>query len=129
MFVFYSITLFQKFMEDLKICTCNVRGLRNVKKRRQQFIYFHRHNFDIILAQETHSTARDVCYWKSEWGGEIVFSHGTNLSKGVAILFNPRLSIDTVDVNSDQNGRYIIADLKVEDCILTIVCSLFIAPI
>ncbi|KAJ8043315.1 hypothetical protein HOLleu_10343 [Holothuria leucospilota] len=72
-------------MSDIKICTYNVRGLRQVKKRRSQFTYFHRHSFDIIFAQETHSSINDVRCWTNEWGGKIIFSHGTTLSKGVAI--------------------------------------------
>lgn len=107
---------------SLKICCSNVRGIRQSRKRRQHFAYFHRHQFDIIFAQETHSTLEIENIWKTEWGGSVLFSHGTNCSKGVAILFSPRLDFSISDSYSDQAGRYIIVDLLLGVTPLTLIC-------
>lgn len=110
-------------MGDLKLCSCNARGLRQTIKRRTQFAYFHRHKFDVILVQETHSTFEDERYWRNEWGGDILFSHGTTSSKGVAILFKRQLYHEIVKTHCDQNGRYIIVDVNLENRSFTIVCT------
>lgn len=109
-------------MADLKVCSSNVRGMRQTAKRRQQFSYFHRYNFDLILVQETHCTPDMERVWQNEWGGHIIFSHGTSSSKGVAILFNPKLHFSIVKVRNDQNGRYIILDLSIGATTLTVIC-------
>lgn len=41
------------FCNDLNFCTSNVRGMRQSTKGRQQFAYFLRQAFDIVLVQET----------------------------------------------------------------------------
>ena len=48
-----------------------LRGLRKTK------YYIH-------LLQETHPTSRDAKLWLDEWGGEGVFAHGDERSRGVA---------------------------------------------
>jgi len=42
---------------------------------------------DIIRLQETHSDLQNQTQWNCDWKGNILISHGTNLSAGVAILF------------------------------------------
>ena len=31
--------------------------------------------------------------WETEWGGKAAFSHGSSHSRGVLILFKPRLDV------------------------------------
>lgn len=100
-------------MSNLTICSFNVRGIRDNKKRRKLFAFFHRHNFEIILLQETHSQHPDFRIWSNEWGGQILFSHGTNKSRGVAILFKPTFSYKILKVILDNNGRYIVASINI----------------
>ena len=38
-----------------KIASFNVNGISDAVKRRELFHYLHKHDFDIILLQETHS--------------------------------------------------------------------------
>ena len=45
-------------------------------------------------------------------GGNIICSHGTNHSKGVAILFNPgRLDVIIESFQADKNGRYLLLEV------------------
>lgn len=65
--------------------------------------------------QETHSISNDCQYWSNEWGGKLYFSHGTNKSKGVAILFKPSLYTLVKNNVEDTEGRYVILHLLVNN--------------
>ena len=41
-------------------------------------------------------------------------SHGTNHSRGVIILFRPKLDVNIEQIISDKNGRYILVEALVE---------------
>ena len=83
-------------------CSLNVRGLNQMRKRRQLFRWRHNNKFDIIFLQETFSSRDIETVWKSEWGGDILYSHGTNHSRGVMILFNPKLVKQVDHVKADK---------------------------
>ena len=53
-------------MVDIKIVKCNVRGLRDDKKRREVFHYFNSKKWDIVALQEMHSTLNCENRWRSE---------------------------------------------------------------
>jgi len=42
----------------------------------------------LFFFQESHSNDKDVNFWKSQWGNEIWFSHGSEHSAGVSCLKN-----------------------------------------
>ena len=44
----------------------------------------------------------------------MIGSHGTNHSRGVMILFKPKLDVNIEQIISDKNGRYILAEVLVE---------------
>ena len=44
----------------------------------------------------------------------MIGSHGTNHSRGVIILFKPKLDVNIEQIISDKNGRYIIAEALAE---------------
>ena len=98
-----------------------MRGLQDNVKRRQLFHYFHMNKDDIVLLQETHSIKSNVRHWKSEWGGQIFCSHGSNKAKGVAILFKKGLDVKKFNVQYDEEGRYIILDMLLNDIRITLV--------
>ena len=53
----------------------------------------------------------------SEWRGQIIFSHSTSQSKGVAVLL-PKSMIESCkikDIETDRNGRALIIDCEIED--------------
>ena len=68
----------------INIVSINVRGIREVTKRTAIFD-FYRNKCDVLCLQETHCSEPDEQIWKSEWGGQIVFSNGTSAARGVAI--------------------------------------------
>ena len=53
----------------------------------------HLQRSDIIFLQETYSSTESIKRWEAEWGGKVVASHGTTHSKGVMVLFKPKLNV------------------------------------
>jgi len=82
MLYFSSISAF-----NLKGITINVRGLNKSIKRRALFRWLHKQNKEFTFLQETYSSSDTAKIWEAEWGGKVLFNHGTNHSKGVMILF------------------------------------------
>ena len=95
--------------------TCNMQGIADPLKRRKLFRYLHERYIDIALLQETHSTPNNERRWKNEWGGRILFDHGTSESKGVALLFNRNLKVDLKSCNKSQEGRSILIQAIIND--------------
>ena len=89
--------------------TLNVRGLNSTTKRRQVFRWLHLQRSDIIFLQETYSSTESIKRWEAEWGGKVVASHGTTHSKGVMVLFKPKLNVTIKKILAEKNGRYILA--------------------
>ena len=106
---------------ELTVATFNVRGIRDVNKRRKIFNYLHKKTFDIVCLQEVHSTKGQEKRIKTEWGGQALFSHGESNSRGVAILFKKGRRIDLINVERSAEGRWIKAQIKTGQNKLTIV--------
>jgi len=99
-------------MADLTFLSLNVRGLRSDSRKRKKVFENLREKFgDVIFLQETHSTKQTEYSWTNQWGGKIIFSHGTSNSKGVAILISTALEEHVSNIISDAEGRYIILDI------------------
>ena len=62
--------------------------------------------------QETYSEKEDETVWKKEWGGDIIFSHGSNRSKGVCILIYPSENIKSEHFFKDSNGRIVLTTIE-----------------
>ena len=99
---------------SLKIISLNIRGLNKTSKRRQVFRWLHQQKSDVIFLQETYSSPQTINLWESEWGGKILASHGSTHSRGVMILFKPRLDVTIEKSIYDKNGRYILAEAFVD---------------
>lgn len=112
-------------MPELKVLTFNVRGLRQVTKRRSIFRFLHV-NFPnyVVVLQETHSNGNDNTFWQREWGSQIILSHGRSGSEcGVAVLM-PKSLQGTCTVNAthiEENGRLLILDLAFENCCVKLI--------
>ena len=102
-------------MKLIKILSLNVRGLRNHVKRRALFLYLKNQKADFYCLQETFSLEEDEVIWASEWGGKILFSHGTKHSKGAGILQSPNSLFSFKCLSTDPNGRFVIAKIKLGD--------------
>ena len=105
----------------VNITSVNVRGLRDENKRRAIFNRY-RPMCHILCLQETHSTEAEVQQWTSEWGGTAIFAHGTNRSRGVAVLIKKGYSCDISQICADTSGRYIMCNILVENCYFALVC-------
>ena len=109
-------------MNEIYMCSYNVRGIRDSLKRRKIFNFLHDHSFNVILLQETHSIPNLEGYWRAKWGGKIYFSHGTTAAKGCAIMFTKNFKPTIHDVIRDPQGRYIIMKIQIEKLNVTICC-------
>ena len=110
--------------DSITILSQNVRGLRDETKRRKIFHWLHKNPAQIIFLQEAHSTDRDEIKWRSEWGGDVFFSHGTNDSRGVIILFKNNITKEIHNVIKDPLGRYLIIDITLDD-IRSTLCNIY----
>ena len=100
---------------QLNILSVNIRGLNDRKKRRNLFRWVKKNKYDICFIQETYSSNEIENIWKNEWGGQIVFSHGSSHSRGVLILIKPGLDAKVVSVHSDNIGRFLLVDATIQD--------------
>ena len=99
----------------VKIISLNVRGLSNFKKRRTIFAWCRKMKTDVIFLQETHSKIETENQWEREWGGKILFSHGSSNARGVVILFRNEFDISIDSSKTDQKGRFLVVQGNVED--------------
>ena len=104
----------------LNIISLNVRGLRDENKRRAIFQHY-RPSCNVLCLQETHSTASEESCWCAEWGGKIVFSHGSSNSRGTAILFKKGFSYKIISSQSAEDGRVCSVLMNVEDVLILLV--------
>ena len=102
-------------MSLIKILSLNVKGLRNPVKRRALFLYLKNQKADLYCLQETHSKKEDEIPWASEWGGKILFSHGTEHSKGTCIMQTPNSLFFLKSLLIDPNGRFVFAKINIGD--------------
>ena len=108
-----------------KYLSLNVRGLKNVKKRRSIFTYLKDQNCHLYFLQETYSEPKDEIVWRSEWGGEILYSHGTNRKKGVCILKSPQFNEFQIEYScSDSEGRIILANININSAQISL-CNIY----
>ena len=107
--LFYIIT------SRVKVISLNVRGLRNQVKRRSIFSYLKNQKATLYCLQETFSNEDDEKIWSAEWGGQIIFSHGSEHSRGVCILLSLNSGFSISTVHADRDGRYIIVKVNIGD--------------
>lgn len=65
--------------------------------------------------QETHSNSGNELKWRSEWGGDINFSHGLASSRGVMILFKNNVDYTLHSVFTDKEGRWIVIEIMINN--------------
>ena len=107
----------------VNIVSLNVRGLANERKRRSIFKAC-RDRAQIILLQETHSSLNDEPIWKNEWGGKIIFSHAKTNSRGTCIMFRKDLNYKVVKETIDDDGRFIIVEINIDEVNL-VICNIY----
>ena len=70
---------------------------------------------------ETHSTPEIEKIWEAEWGGKIIFAHGSSQSRGIAILMSKQFYGKISNIVKCIEGRKIIVDIEEADQIITLV--------
>ena len=107
-------------MTVLKIGSLNCRGLYSDPLKRRDVFLRCREKYDICILVDTHSTKQIENAWKSEWGYTAIFSSNNSSSRGVAILFKNSFTFCIEKCKIDENGNYIIIDLKTQEQQLTL---------
>ena len=79
-----------------------------------------------MIIQETHSSKEIEQIWRNEWGGEAIFSHGTNQARGIAVFMTKKLHSTVRNVFVGNDGRTILFDL--EECDQTVSIMAIYAP-
>ena len=100
---------------NLSFNSFNTRGLGNGAKRRTVFQWLQNFHKGVTLLQETHSTKADEKQWLKDWGGKIVFNHGSSMSRGVPILFPIGLDVTINDTIIDEEGRILLVDITIDE--------------
>ena len=98
------------------ILTLNVRGLRSTTKRTTVFQWLLAQNVDIILLQETYFTKCNKYKIMKQWNGKSIHGYSNSLlSKGVSLLFKPGLDVKVENEYFCNDGRKLIANVKIND--------------
>ena len=100
-------------MDDFKIVTLNVRGLRSTKKY-NIYRWLRDNKFDICFLQETFCTEEYDVIMKKGWRGEMVHSFSSSgHSRGVSILFTKDFTYHLTSKFCDNEGRMLLVNLEV----------------
>ena len=91
----------------------NVRGLQNYTKRQKIFKYIRDKYYDIVFMQETHSDVKCEKLWRSQFGGQLFYSHGSSQARGCAIIVKKRIKTKVYKIQKCNIGRYIFIDLDI----------------
>lgn len=108
------------FVLSFSVLSLNARGLRNNVKRKALFLFAKQFKTDFVFFQESHSQAKDVHFWRAQWGNDIWCAHGTEFSAGVCCLKN-NFTGDILHTECDTQGHFVFRIVKVNDsvCLIT----------
>ena len=105
-------------MVNLRIGSQNCRGLASNQVKRRDLFNLYREKYDITFLIDTHSLEPACTYWISEWGYKAHFTSYSSNSGGVGILFKNSFEYEVRRELKDENGNYIILEIKCFDKIL-----------
>ena len=110
--------------DKLEIYSLNCRGMRNKLKIQTLFTWLNQNKKGLLMLQETHSDINSEDTWKKELDGTIYFSHGSNSSRGVALLvpgkLNVNVNIECTEIDSE--GRILAINCHIENNPVAIIC-------
>ena len=98
-------------IQELKICTFNVNGLKDEIKQDAILKLLRDLKFEVIALQETHLEKADFDTFRSKWHGPIIFKEGTSHSKGSCILFNSYFKEEQLELLL-MNDRVLLCSYK-----------------
>ena len=97
--------------------------MSNREKRRAVFDYY-RFYADFLICLETHSEKDIEAIWRNEWGGEVLYSHGTSGARGVAVFYTKKYKNKVKNILTSDDGRFIVLDIHEDEYIFTL-CALY----
>ena len=106
---------------NINLMSANVRGINDFKKRRSIFNWIQKHNADIAFLQEVYSSPEIEKQWRNEWGGEILYTHGTKHSRGAMILIRKNFDCEVMNYTAEISGRIQILQIKIDDSITVLI--------
>ena len=106
---------------NVKICSLNVRGLSDRKKRKDVFAWLKQKHFSIYCLQDIHVGPANETYFQQDWGYDVVLNTVSSESRGVAILFNPDLDYKIIHTSKDKSGNQLILELQLSEYIFTLI--------
>ena len=98
---------------NFKLLSLNVRGIRSIEKRKAIFSWSVKSKSDIRFL--TYSTLEGELAWKSQWRGDVLFSHGSEHSRGVMILVKENFDCELTVCHIDSDGRFMILRSQMQD--------------
>ena len=100
----HSVKIIQIKINNGKNSQSKCTGFAKQTKKKSLF-YHLRQKADMLCLQETHSDPTTIQEWEFEWGdNKCIWSHGTTATRGVAILVNPKFSLQIVYSFVDEEG-------------------------
>ena len=110
----WSLLFSGPLMRSIRIGSLNINGGKIGQKRALISAAATLNGADVLFLQETHTQPADEIDWRLWWGGSCVFSHRTNVSAGVAVLFAPSsgaVLLSTVEV---VKGRLLVVRANID---------------
>ena len=98
-----------------KLTSLNVKGLSNFRKRRTIFLWSRKSKADLVYYKRRTRSLQRRINGENEWGSEMISSHGSSNSNGVAILFKNDIDCSINHKIVDPEGRYIIVKVCIQD--------------
>lgn len=101
------------FMAPLRLSSLNINGGCDAMKRASLFDYIMMKSAGVVFLQETHTDVNNQIQWLNEWKGQVILSHGTSVSAGVAILLAPNYKEQPCSVFDIVSGRLLRVDVTI----------------
>ena len=100
---------------DIKVCTFNVNGLGEYRKRRQVFEFLKHNKYGICFLQELHCKINTTDTWESELGGEAFVSGNSSNITGIGILFNSDVTFKLLEYKEIISGRLQVLKINISE--------------
>lgn len=99
----------------ISICTFNVKGLGETKKRNHIFNWLRNNNHDIFFLQEVHCKTSEYKKWKLEWGSDAYFNGNSSNSAGTCILLKKNNNFKIIEHKEIITGRLQCLNIEIEE--------------
>lgn len=105
---------------SLSVVSLNARGLRQNCKRKALFLFAKKFKSDFCFFQESHSLTADINFWKSQWGNDAWYSHGSERSAGVT-TFKNTFGGKVLHSDCDSLGHYVCLVIECNNVLFILV--------